>query len=125
MSEKLFALCQLQLGSIVDDLERSVEGVNAAAGRALQSMGGQAGAELRSIIMGLQFHDELTQRLQHLQSLLLLLAEQDPAAAPHDGGASLVARVAGMFSSKAEFLQLDKIFPEHQVLAPGDAVELF
>ena len=28
MCDKLFALCQLQLESIVDDLEQSVEGVN-------------------------------------------------------------------------------------------------
>lgn len=125
MCEKLFDLCQLQLGSIVDDLEHSVGGVNAAASRMLQDVGGQGSAELRTIIMGLQFHDELNQRLQHLQSLLHLLAEQDAVAETRDDGGKLLARVAGIFSSKAEFRQLDKVFPGSQMAAPADAIELF
>lgn len=124
MCDKLFALCQLQLGSIVDDLEQSVEGVNAAAGRMLQDSSGHGSAELRTIVMGLQFHDELTQRLQHLQSLLHLLADQDPSAEPRDYS-RLQARVAGIFSSKAEFRQLDKVFPGSQTAVVADAIELF
>jgi len=125
MCEKLFALCQLQLGSIVDDLEQAVAGVNGAASRMLQDASGKGSAELKTIIMGLQFHDELTQRLQHVQSLLYLLAEQGQAAAAGDDGTGLLARVAGIFSSKAEFRQLDKVFPGFQVAGSADATELF
>ena len=125
MCEKLFALCQLQLGSIVDDLEQSVGGVNEAASRMMQDVSAKGSPELKTIIMGLQFHDELNQRLQHVQSLLHLLAEQDPAAEARDDGSCLLARVAGIFSSKAEFRQLDKVFPGFQVAAPADAIELF
>lgn len=124
MCNKLFALCQLQLGSIVEDLERSVGGVNAAAGRLLQEAGSQASAEVRAIVMGLQFHDELNQRLQHVQTLLHLLAEQDPSA-DADDSAQLLARVSGIFSSRAEFHQLGKLFPGAPGTAHGDAVELF
>jgi hypothetical protein len=124
MCDKLFALCQLQLGSIVDDLEQSVEDVNAAAGRMMQDSAERASADLRTIVMGLQFHDELTQRLQHLQSLLHLLAEQDPAAEPRDYS-RLLDRVARIFSSKAEFRQLDKVFPGSHMAAAADPIELF
>ncbi len=125
MCDKLFALCQLQLESIVDDLEQSVEGVNAAASRMLQDVGGQACQELRTIVMGLQFHDELNQRLQHVQSLLRLLAEQDPVADGPGDGSQLLARVSSIFSSRAEFRQLDKVFPGCQLAPAADAVELF
>lgn len=123
MSEKLFTLCQLQLGSIAADLEQAMAGVNAAAGRLLQTPQGRSCSDLRAIVVGLQFQDELAQRLQHVQSLLQLLAEQDHSAIACSK--ELLARVSHIFSSKAEFAQLDKVFPGCHDDTDTGTVELF
>lgn len=141
MCEKLLTLCKLQLGSIVADLEKSVDGVNAAATRMMELNSGHragtlAGAEqlrhaegnrgeLKNIIVGLQFHDELTQRLQHLETLLSLLEEN--ASGPGQGldCDKLLSRLTKIFSSTAEFNQLRKVFPGCQSGGSTDAIELF
>lgn len=144
MCEKLFALCQLQLGSIVNDLEVSVEGVNAAAARMVQGfkqykgmnkadakslaeadLTETVGAEVKNIIMGLQFHDELNQRLQHVQTLLRLLEEQPAEATQQLDTETLLGKLTGIFSSNAEFNQLRKVFPGCHVVSSAESVELF
>jgi len=141
MCEKLFKLCKLQLGAIFTDLEKSVESVNAAATRIMRNANaqeqaesgsgavkpedsGQLNHELKKIIVGLQFHDELTQRLEHLQALLALLEEQ-PGVVEQEDNEKLLSRLSKIFSSNAEFNQLRKVFPGCQVASPTDAIELF
>src|SRR5215218_3000860 len=132
MCEKLFTLCDLQLGSIVADLDRSSETVSNAANKLIQSNsashihnvhvtdGVEAKArasellmDLKQIIMGLQFHDELAQRINHIQVLLKLIQEQSTQVVKADfNEEQMLAMVSGIFSSGAEFRQLGKVFPE-------------
>ena len=144
MCEKLFTLCDLQLGAIVADLDKSVETVNNAASKLIQdntpantdiSMSESQAAkdradallvDLRQIIMGLQFHDELAQRINHIQVLLKLIQDQSThVVKPGFDRAQMLTTVSGIFSSSAEFKQLGKVFPEYQAANDTDAIELF
>jgi hypothetical protein len=143
MSEQLFTLCNLQLGALIEDLDRSFETVNHAASRIIQNHTPAATApnftspehsqqtdelhlELRQIITGLQFHDELTQRLNHIQTLLKLIQEKSTVVVnPEFDTSMMLSTVAEIFSSSAEFTQLGKVFPEFQSANAVDAVELF
>ena len=142
MCEKLFTLCDLQLGAIVADLDRSVETVSNAATKLIQSNSSEAAhthlpgsvdakakasellVDLRQIIMGLQFHDELTQRINHIQVLLKLIQEQSTLVEKPDSK-KMLTMVSGIFSSSAEFKQLGKVFPEYSAANDTDLVELF
>lgn len=140
MCEKLFTLCDLQLAAIVADLDRSVATVSNAATRLIQSntpaaapdhdgaetKAGELLADLRRIVMGLQFHDELTQRINHIQALLKLIQDQSTLVMkPEFDSARMLTTVAGIFSSGAEFRQLGKVFPEYSAANDTDLVELF
>jgi len=142
MCEELFTLCDLQLGAIVADLDRSVETVSSAASRLLQNNspaqdhaqchGGASEknsellTELKKIIMGLQFHDELAQRINHIQALLKLMQDQTTLVANPDFDAKkMLHMVSGIFSSGAEFRQLGKVFPEYNAANDTDVIELF
>jgi hypothetical protein len=142
MCEQLFTLCDLQLGAIVADLDRSVESVSDAATRLIQNhspaaasarlcchsatAGGDLLGDLRKIVVGLQFHDELTQRINHIQSLLKLIQDESTLV-PRPGfdAESMLTAVAGIFSSGAEFRQLGKVFPEYNAANDTELVELF
>ncbi len=142
MCEKLFTLCDLQLGAIVEDLDRSVETVSNAATKIIENnssaaadstLHGNADAkatellsDLKKIIMGLQFHDELTQRINHIQALLKLIQDQSTLVAKPDfDSKKMLTMVSGIFSSGAEFKQLGKVFPEYNAANDTDLVELF
>ena len=142
MCEKLFTLCDLQLGAIVADLDRSVETVNNAATKLIRNNSPAATHirlhddaetktsellnDLTKIIMGLQFHDELTQRINHIQTLLKLIQDQSMLVEKPDcDSAKLLTMVSGIFSSGAEFKQLGKVFPEYNAANDTDLVELF
>ncbi len=100
MHEKLCALCDSQLGA--SDLL----------------------AELRQIIIGLQFHDELTQRLTHIQVSLQLLQDQSTRVfKPEFASENLLSTVSGIFSSGAEFKHLEKSFPEYNAANDTDSIE--
>jgi hypothetical protein len=143
MCEKLFTLCDLQLGAIVADLDLSVATVSDAATRLIQSNSTATAhtqlldsearekasdllVDLRQIIMGLQFHDELTQRINHIQILLKLIQEQSTLVVKPDfDSEKMLTMVAGIFSIGAEFKQLGKVFPEYNAANDTDRVELF
>ncbi len=81
-------------------------------------------AELRQIIIGLQFHDELTQRLTHIQVSLKLLQDQSTRVSKPDfDSEKLLSTVSGIFSSGAEFKQLGKMFPEYNAANDTDLIE--
>ena len=146
MCEKLFTLCDLQLGAIVADLDKSVETVSNAATKLIQDnspanihapapdsleakmRADDLLADLKQIIMGLQFHDELTQRINHIQILLKLIqAQTTPLVKPDIDTQTMLTMVSGIFSSGAEFKQLGKVFPEYTAAndIELDLVELF
>jgi hypothetical protein len=142
MCEKLFTLCDLQLGAIVADLDRSVESVSGAATRLLrsnspavastqlcdqaQAAAGEQLKELQKIVVGLQFHDELTQRINHIQALLRLIQDQSTLVMkPEYDAAEMLTTVSNIFSSGAEFTQLGKVFPEYSAANDIELVELF
>jgi hypothetical protein len=142
MCNKLFTLCDLQLDAIVADMDRSVESVSNAATRLIRNNSAsavpaqrcsqsQAAADeqlrdLQKIVVGLQFHDELTQRINHIQALLRLIQEQSTLVMKPDfDAAKMLATVSGIFSSGAEFRQLGKVFPEYNAANDTELVELF
>ena len=145
MCEQLFTLCDLQLGAIVADLDRSVESVNNAATKLIQdnSPASEPGAQipdevaakakaaellvdLKQIIMGLQFHDELAQRINHIQVLLKLIQDQSTLVTKPDFNAEkMLTMVSGIFSSSAEFKQLGMVFPQYSAANDTDVIELF
>jgi hypothetical protein len=145
MCEQLFTLCDLQLGAIVADLDRSLESVNNAATKLIQDNSPAADqsiqifdaaetkartsellADVRQIVMGLQFHDELAQRINHIQVLLKLIQEQTTLVVKPDFNAEkMLSMVSGIFSSSAEFKQLGIVFPEYNAANDTDVVELF
>lgn len=144
MCEQLFTLCNLQLGAIVEDLDKSVETVSNAAIKLMQNTSAVAAypqtpagveasqptdetlTDLKRIIVGLQFHDELAQRLNHIQVLLKLIQDQTTAVANPDFDAGkMLTAVSGIFSSSAEFKQLGKVFPEYKAANDTDVIELF
>ncbi len=144
MCEQLFTLCSLQLGAIVEDLDRSVETVSNAATKLIQNNSPEAAhmqvfesvearekaadllTDLKQIIMGLQFHDELTQRLNHIQVLLKLIQDQSTVVVnPEFDAKTMLTTVSGIFSSSAEFRQLGKVFPEYQAANDIDSIEMF
>ena len=144
MCEKLFTLCDLQLGAIVADLDRSVATVSDAATKLIQSNSTASAhtpipdsieaharssellGDLKKIIMGLQFHDELTQRINHIQVLLKLIQEQSTLVEKPDfDSGKMLTMVSGIFSSGAEFKQLGKVFPEYNAANDTDLIELF
>jgi hypothetical protein len=82
--------------------------------------------DLKQIIMGLQFHDELVQRINHIQVLLKLIQDQSTLVAKPDFSAEkMLTMVSGIFSSSAEFKQLGIVFPEYSAANDTDVVELF
>src|SRR5688572_16260050 len=121
MCEQLFTLCDLQLGAIVADLDRSLESVNNAATKLIQDNSpspdqsiqvfdaeetkartSELLADVRQIIMGLQFHDELAQRINHIQVLLKLIQDQSTLVVKPDFSAEkMLTMVSGIFSSSA------------------------
>jgi hypothetical protein len=121
--------------------DRSAETVSHAATRLIRNNspetahtqlpdnGGSKTAELlgdlKKIIMGLQFHDELTQRINHIQTLLKLIQDQSNAEKPDCDPTKLLTMVSGIFSSGAEFKQLGKVFPEYNAANDTDLIELF
>ncbi|MES2624479.1 MAG: hypothetical protein V4628_04320 [Pseudomonadota bacterium] len=144
MCKQLFTLCDLQLKAIVADLDRSVETVSDAANKLIQNNSpaavhahsvDNAGArhcadellgDLNKIIIGLQFHDELTQRINHIQVLLKLIQDQSTVVVNPDFDAStMLSTVSRIFSSGAEFNQLGKVFPEYKAANEIDLIEMF
>jgi hypothetical protein len=131
-------LCELQLTAMISDLERSTGNVNAAAARLVRHGMNAADTGQRHadharplhidagiIVQGLQFHDELAQRLSHILVLLQLIREGTEVKQPEPEPAALLARLACLFSSQAEFAQLARVFPGWQGAAAPEAVELF
>ncbi len=137
MSEQMLNLCELQLAAVLADLDDHTAEVSVAAGRLMQvckagasgvgphSLLARVNAEACRIVSGLQFHDELAQRLSHVVDLLRLLREDDGDAAGNADPAALLERVCGIFSSQAEFSQLVRVFPEREVEHDPLLVELF
>lgn len=138
MQDKLLALCELQLTSILEEIDCAVMSASHSATQGLkfyekiEEITANAESqkalklELANILMRLQFHDELSQRINHLLELLRIMKDDNGENRLGNMSATqLLEQVSGIFSIRAEFGQLHKIFPQYSVQDAGDAIEFF
>ncbi|MES2604905.1 MAG: hypothetical protein V4603_08205 [Pseudomonadota bacterium] len=134
MHKKLAMLCEQQLNAILVESDVTFNKIINSATTSMRlsnqaqagSKNGELTTEMQKLLVCLQFHDEFSQRLNHVIELCRLLAEQkelgDEAA---EVDPQLLERVAEIFSVSAEFSVLQKIFPEYQHESTDAAIELF
>lgn len=139
MREKLALLCEQQLNAILAESDVAFGNIIGAATATLQiSDAMQApddgmlpcadpamaiAGEMRKLMMYLQFHDEFSQRLQHVIELCRLLRETPEKSEVADQ--ALLGRVADIFSVSSEFTVLKSIFPQILLEASDQSIELF
>lgn len=137
MHKKLAMLCEQQLNAILVESDVAFNKIISAATTSMRLSnqaqagskdGGDINGEMQKMLVCLQFHDEFSQRLNHVIELCRLLAEQKSANGDNDGeevDPLLLDRVADIFSVSSEFSVLQKIFPEYQHESTDAAIELF
>ena len=134
MSGKLIRLCELQLSAVGLDMDSSLELVNQAAGRLMLLCHAHINApakaaaineEAMKIVVGLQFQDELSQRIANIMTLLELVKGRSLLMEFPESDEVLLAQVSSIFSSQAEFRQLAKIFPGSTMPTNTNHIELF
>lgn len=136
MKHALFRLCQLQLESIMNETGRDIDSATASANDCLEGLnnirhnGGPDDVSLcklqkgmSNIMVRLQFHDELSQRVAHLTEILALMDES--VRLEGDGDDAIVERILSIFSIRSEFEQLEKVFPGLIDNEETESVELF
>lgn len=147
MQKKLAELCERQLQSLLNETHSAFDKIvdsatvsfnlsnqlkNSASATGTGPINGQGGVEhisheMQKLLICLQFHDEFSQRVQHVIELCKLLTES-VASAGLDTEATdpvMLERVAGLFSTSAEFDALEQVFPEYRHQNAGVAIELF
>lgn len=135
MGDKLALLCEKQLHAAAIEADAAFNDIIMTATATLRlcqqlhttAAGGAVDtsaimAEMRKLLMQLQFHDELSQRLRHVIELCRLLA---PAGTADDCDAALLHQVSGIFSTGSEFSVLQSVFPQLRHDKAGEAIELF
>lgn len=144
MQKKLAALCELQLQTILDEthiafdkivdsatvsfnLSNELKRHEPVAGRDQKTGAENISREMQKLLICLQFHDELSQRVQHVIELCKLLTESVAKSghACDETDPALLERVADLFSVSAEFDALQRVFPEYRHKDAGVAIELF
>lgn len=146
MQKKLAELCERQLQAILDEthsafgkivdsatvsfrLSNELRSIAPAASHGHASGNGaeHISLEMQKLLINLQFHDELSQRVQHVIELCRLLTESvvQSGRDSEETDPVLLERVADLFSVSAEFDQLEKVFPEYRHRNAGVAIELF
>lgn len=136
MCKELFELCDLQLKSTLEDIKESINSTVSSANQALTlcdlleekpEHAAELKNELLNIVTQLQFHDELDQRISHLREVFRFMQTELAENIPRDysKNGEILEDIVNIFSIKAEFEQLEKIFPEYKSRSISDSVELF
>jgi hypothetical protein len=131
MANKLTALCELQLYSILQEIGTSGADTTNAATRALANctkleqvlnqcaqnagsseMLGAITSEINNVIINLQFMDELSQRVGHVLQLFSILKRSMPATVNGTENEEEFLKIATrIFSMQSEFDVLKQLFP--------------
>lgn len=147
MHKKLAMLCEKQLNAILVEADAAFKDIinsatasiricneqntdssyaGANAGSTDDNTGKLVSDELQKMLIHMQFHDEFSQRLNHVIQLCRLISAHDEepgeSAMPQD---RLLERVIEIFSVSAEFTVLQTIFPEYRHEMSDVAIELF
>jgi hypothetical protein len=147
MQKKLAELCERQLQSILDETHCAFDKIVDSATlsfnlsnelrstapavckdqKNVKSGVENISVEMQKLLVCLQFHDELSQRVQHVIELCKLLTESVAQSGQYSDETDpvLLERVADLFSVSAEFDALEKVFPEYRHKNAGVAIELF
>ena len=134
MHKKLAMLCEQQLSAILVEAEVAFNKIVSAATNSMRmsnqaqpgSSKGDINAEMQKMLVSLQFHDEFSQRLNHVIALCRLLGEcRTEENSRGEVDPDLLSKVADIFSVSAEFSVLQQIFPEYQHESTDAAIELF
>jgi hypothetical protein len=147
MQKKLAELCERQLQSILNETHNAFDRIvdsatvsfklsnalkNEAPATADQDQPAvrtgveNISQEMQKLLVSLQFHDELSQRVEHVIALCKLLTESVArSGASEETDPVLLERVADLFSVSAEFDALQQVFPEYRHKDAGVAIELF
>ncbi len=148
MSDKLFDLCEKQLLSITDEAAASIVKVTE---RTSQIVSGSAElselisdskrnrqkeanlcAKLESsandVIVNMQFFDELSQRIEHIQEIVNLIkiesGREGFLSDPRDSE-DLFKNIKNIFSIRSEFEVMRNIFPEYDEIENSNVAEIF
>jgi two-component sensor histidine kinase len=145
MANKLTALCELQLYSILQEIGTSGVETTKAATQALancsrleqainecaQTEGsrealGAITKEVNNVIINLQFMDELSQRVGHVLQLFSILKRSMPSRVDDKENEEEFLKIATrIFSMQAEFAVLQQLFPGCNHVSCSNDTELF
>jgi hypothetical protein len=145
MANKLTSLCELQLYSILQEIGTSGAETTNAATRALAHCAkldeilreyakaesasetlGRVTREVNSVIVNLQFMDELSQRVAHILQLFSILKRSMPADVDGKTSEEEFLKIATrIFSMQAEFAVLKQLFPGCNHVSCSTDTELF
>ncbi|MEY4641175.1 MAG: hypothetical protein RLZZ227_1169 [Pseudomonadota bacterium] len=145
MANKLTALCELQLYSILQEIGTSGADTTNAATRALANCSrleqvlnecaqnaessealGTITKEINNVIINLQFMDELSQRVGHVLQLFSILKRSMPAKVNGTENEEEFLKIATrIFSMQSEFDVLKQLFPGCNHVTCSTETELF
>lgn len=145
MANKLTTLCELQLYSILQEVGTSGAGTARAACLALAACNkleqalndvaqnelarealGDVTREVNTVIINLQFMDELSQRVGHILQLFSILKRSlPPWVEDQEHDEEFVKIATRIFSMEAEFAVLKLIFPGCNHVPSSNDTEIF
>jgi uncharacterized protein YigA (DUF484 family) len=148
MNKKLSVLCESQLNAVLHEAEAAFTNIiNSATAsirlsKEIYSVDKDAanssheleqrterlsalGTEMQKIMIYLQFHDEFSQRINHVIELCRLQREKANIDEVDEIDEQLFHRIKGIFSVSSEFSVLQTLFPEFKNDSSDEAVELF
>jgi dsDNA-specific endonuclease/ATPase MutS2 len=148
LSEKLFQLCEQQLLAIIADADVSINRIVDCTSTAVNESAelyskiergsGLDGEELAlcadlhekvsEILERMQCFDELSQRIQHIKEIVLLIkieSAREGFLSDPESSRELFKDISGIFSIRSEFEVLEKVFPETRKIDVSNMVELF
>ena len=146
MSDKLFDLCEMQLNSIIYDAGCSIKNITESTSGAMKQSAeivsvveeskSQTISELsnglenriNSIIVNMQFFDELSQRIEHIMetvSLIKIESNKEGFLSDPKDSEELFNDIKQIFSIRSEFEVMRNIFPEYGEVETSNPVELF
>ncbi len=148
ISDRLFALCEQQLLSIIEEAGRSIERVTDNAVVAVQESDqlfkllnesehsrkveikkcSSLEQSVNEILTSLQFFDELSQRMEHILKIVDLIkiqSDKEGFLSDPQNSEVLLNNIKKIFSIQSEFEVMKNIFPEYEEFESGKLVELF